>query len=201
MLVFDAWPERCSSCCEVAASSPAGPSRAPWWLTGRFSTSPGVSLPWLTSFAPVCVSIFPTSRAEDLHKLATQFPTLADFDEAVYGNVNTVMGVARPASPALPVPAPASGFGGGERPPSPAVTVRGQGQGWLRRDSSSCSRVPASPPLKLFQVAHTSHCVVPTAAAQSSRLAAIDLADAKKAITGPHLDGHLRPSGLLPAPP
>ena len=134
---------------------------------------PGVSLPWLTSFAPVCVSIFPTSRAEDLHKLATQFPTLADFDEAVCGKVNTVMGVARPASPALPVPAPASGFGGGDA-------------------SSSCSRVPTSEVFDAgaLHVAHTSHPAGPTAAAQGSRLAAIDLADAEDSKHWAALEGH-----------
>ena len=116
----------------VAARSPRPPRPAPRGRRGGLRAvsprPPGVSLPWLTSFASVCASIFPTSRAEDLLKLVTQFPTLADFDEAVYGKVNTVMGVARPASPALPVPAPASGFGGGERPPPPQSRCVGKGK-------------------------------------------------------------------------
>ena len=68
---------------------------------------PEVSLSPVASFL---VSLFPMSRAEYQRKLATQFPTLADIEEAVDTNVTTVMGVPRPASVAPRVPAPASDF-------------------------------------------------------------------------------------------
>ena len=55
----------------------AGPLLAPWWLSGRLE----VSLPWLSSFASVLVSLFLMSRAGDLRKLATQFVAWAEFVE------------------------------------------------------------------------------------------------------------------------